>query len=133
MNETPVVKSFRLTSRGDLLVDFTGRTSITFVPTNNGSVGLDSVVVSCHGKQIAYCNVRRWRPGAAVVFDKLAAPATPALVGIYCLVAYDAVHEDIDDVTRHSTPSMEDHLRILDVISPGEECYLAMKNDSYSN
>ena len=130
MNETPVVKSFRLTSRGDLLVDFTDRTSITFVSADNGSAGLDSVVVSCRGKQIAYCNVRRWRPGSAVVFDGLTAPATPALVGVYCLAAYDMLHEDIDDVKSDSTPSMEDHLRILDVISPGEECYLAMKNGS---
>ncbi len=126
MDESPIVESFRLTGRGDVEVVFKGRTGITFVSANNGSAGLDSVVVSCRGKQVAYCNVRRWRPGSAVVFDKLTAPATALLVGTYCLAAYDKIHEDIDDVTNSSAPAMEEHLQILDIVSPGRKCYLAM-------
>lgn len=127
MNESPVSTGFRITDRGDVLVTFQGRTAVTFVSMSNGTIGLDAVVVSCCGEQVAYCNVRRWRPGNPVVFDELTAPATPALVGTYCLAAYDLIHEAIDDVESDSTPSMDDHLRILDVVSPGEECYLAMK------
>ena len=126
MDGSPIVESFRLTKRGDVEVVFKGRTGITFVSANNGSAGLDSVVVSCRGVQVAYCNVRRWKSGSTVVFDKLTAPATAVLVGMHCLAAYDKIHEDIEDVTNSSASSLDDHLRILDIVSPGEECYQAM-------
>lgn len=128
MIERAVVTSFQIKDQGRLLATFKNRVTITFVPMSNGTVGLDSIVVTHKGKQVAYCNVQKWESTkgtrGAAVFGGTVDNEVAMQIGRYCLAAYNKLRTNSK---IGESLSLKDHILALDITKAGLKCYRAMK------